>query len=146
MFDCPPQNADVAHEHVAQGDRLRAARDGEGAPVLARRRRGQVDLPPAAIVGGRLDLRAGKRDGHGAAGVAKAPHGHGLVALQDHVIGEDLGEPHLGRGHRLPGPRGDENGQRQKHVAHGSLTFDVGVRWRRGRDSIWAVCATCSVN
>ena len=90
------QQPDVADQDVLQRDGLVA---GHLQPVrTAGRQRIQLHAPAAIGTDASGGLAAAQRHGQRLAGRGLAPEAQGAVALQHHVLAEDLGQAHLGLG------------------------------------------------
>ena len=85
-------NPDLADQHVPELLSLPAASHGKGPWRGIGIHRGQHQRPAAVSIGPALDTLPAKTDFHRRAGIRRPPYGDRLVALQDHVVGENAAQ------------------------------------------------------
>jgi hypothetical protein len=89
------ESSATADEHVAQRDRILAA--DVHLNRISRFEGGQLDFPAAVLVGLRGGLILADGNGDFLARIGLSPNADRQVALQDHLISENLGKPDVGR-------------------------------------------------
>ena len=114
----------AAEPHLAHEDVLQLRVVGrERAALLGGGHRAQLDHPLAAGTGlraaGLAERGAGEGHLHRLAGIRRAPHAHGHVALQHHLVAEHRGERHLG----LRRPHGRQRGHHEQFLHLSLLGF-----------------------
>ena len=80
----------------------------------------ELEHPLAVRVGGGGLGLAGKGDGHGFTRIGPAPDGHGLLALEDHVVGNRRGQAEAGG---EEGGAAGQDGQQDGQKARGTHTY-----------------------
>ena len=118
---------DVADQYV--GDLCLAsvlARGREPAALRAGRERVEAERPLAGRIGFGGLLLAGEFDGYFLVGIRPAPDRHGLLALEDHVVGEDRWQFQIGCGEDLAGGQAEQGEQGRAKRGHAYLTAPKG--------------------
>ena len=117
----PGAEPDLADEHVVERDRVRPG-DPQRSGRRSRRKRGKIHAPLAVRPSRRFRPFAAEGDDHLFLRIGPAPDRQRCVLLQDHVVAEDAGQPHVGASGERAGPQtgreaeaGEPTGMEQGH-------------------------------